>query len=117
MPVSEMKLVTIKAPATEYKMMCFKFGGEEEFFKEKGYDAYNYIAGLLLGPNPSIMIDTVGGHGNYAVEMAGFVNANDLAAAWQWILRHFDVLQERGGVLQLEQDADEELGWRATRLT
>jgi len=110
MPVSAMKFIEVKAPATVYHLLCFKIGGEESFFDEKGFRSYNYIVGIVLGPNSSLLIDTVGGHGEYATEKAGFVHAGDLATAWQYILRFFDRLQERG-VLTLIQSADEEFGF------
>jgi len=105
-----MKFVTIKAPATEYHLLCFMLGGDEPFFFGKGFRSFNYIAGILLGPNSSLFIDTVGGRGDYAVEMAGHVNAGDLARAWQYILLQFDNLPERS-VLELEPNADDEYGF------
>ena len=108
--MSVMKFVTVKAPYTEYHLLCFMLGGDEPFFYRRGFRSFNYIAGILLGPNSSLFIDTVGGRGDYAVEMAGHVNAGDLARAWQYILLQFDNLPERS-VLELEPNADDEYGF------
>lgn len=104
MPVSVMKFVTIKAPATEYKLMFFKFGGDA-FFAKKGYTNFDYIGGILVGPNPALLIDRVDGDGLWSVERAGYINDYDLIAAWKYILRRFDDLPEES-VVMLEQNAD-----------
>jgi len=95
MPVSVMKFVTVRAPATEYRLMCFAFGGSEEFFTQKGFGTpVGYVAAIVLGPNPALLIDTKFGHAGYALEKAGFYNCGDLEAAWDYILKRFDDLPE-----------------------
>ena len=89
MPISPAILVEIKAPATCYRLLVWKFGGDEPTLKDAGYATYDYIAGVVLGPNPALLLDRVGGAGCYAVEKAGFYNAGDMAAAWEWLLRNF----------------------------
>lgn len=104
MPVSVMKFLTIKSDA-EYRMMCFAFGGDEEFFAKKAMSTpLGYIAGIIIGPNPALLVDTLYAHGAYAVERAGFVGNVDLEAAWEYITRYFGRLPERG-VMTLEQSA------------
>lgn len=89
MPVSKPKFVVMKSPATEYHLVCWKFGGHDEwFFADEGYGEYDYVAAIILGPNPALLVDRVGGAGEYAVERAGFYNAGDMAAVWEWILRN-----------------------------
>ena len=110
MPVSVMKFLTIRSD-TEYRMICFAYGGSEKFFAEKGLSTpVGHIAGVIIGPNPSLLTDTVFGSGKYGVERAGFVGNVDLMAAWRYILRHFDKLPERC-VMTVEQSADIEFGW------
>ena len=89
MPISPAILVEIKAPATRYRIMIWKFGGDEPTFKDAGYGVYDYIAGIMLGPNPALLLDRVGGTGYFAVERAGFYQAADINAAWEWLLRNF----------------------------
>ena len=103
MPVSVMKFVTVRAPATEYKLMFFRFGGGE-FFAGKGYGNFDYVAGILVGPNPALLMDRVDGDGLWSVERAGYINDFDLIAAWKYILRHFDDLAEES-VMMLERNA------------
>jgi len=105
LPVSAGVLVKVLAKATEYRLVCFKFGGEEEFFDGKGFGAFEYVAGIVLGPNPALLVDRTGGAGFYAVERAGFYGYEDLAKAWEWILREFHKLSEKEvNVLELRRD-------------
>jgi hypothetical protein len=90
MPMSPAILILIKAPATEYRMMAWKFGGDEPVLSKAGYSTYDYIAGIILGPNPALLLDRTRGLGTYAVERAGFYHAADLAKAWEWLLNNFD---------------------------
>ena len=110
MPVSMPKYVTVKAPGTERQLLCFKFGGDE-FFKKRGFSEFDYIAGIVLGPNSALLVDRVGGYAWYAVEKAGYYNEGDLACAWQWILRHFDTLPEKA-VVVLESDRESEFRFK-----
>jgi len=108
-----MKFITIRANGTEDKLIVFAFGGSEQFFVEKGFSVnLGHIAGILLGPNSSLLMDTTFGHGAYAVEKAG-LTADYLSAAWEYILKRFDFLPERS-VLELELSADDEYGWKVT---
>ena len=111
MPVSVMKFVTVKAPATRYDLICFMFGGSEEIFTETGFSNFNYVAAIKLGANPALFIDTLGGRGLWSAERAGYINDFDLITAWKYVLLHFENLPERS-VLDLEQSADDELGWK-----
>lgn len=104
MPTSVMKFVTVKAPGMEYRLICFRFGGNEEFYAGKGFGTFNYVAGVLIGPNSALLVDRVGGHGRYALEKAGFLDSADLAKAWEYILRNFDGLPERC-VMSVERSA------------
>ena len=114
MPVSIMKFVTVKAPATRYDLMCFMFGGSEEVFAETGFANFNYVAAIKLGANPALLLDILGGRGTWSAERAGYISDFDLIAAWRYILLHFENLPERS-VLNLEQSADE-LGWKVKRV-
>lgn len=111
MPVSVMKFVTVKAPATRYDLICFMFGGSEGIFVETGFGNFNYVAAIKLGANPALLIDTLGGRGLWSAERAGYINDFDLIVAWRYVLLHFENLPERS-VLTLEQSADEDLGWK-----
>lgn len=106
MTVSKMKFLKVLAVSTEYRIMCFKFGGGD-FFDGAGYGTYDYICGVVLGANPAMLLDRVGGAGYYAVEKAGYVAAEDLATAWEWILRHFDTLPVEA-VMELEKTREGE---------
>lgn len=97
MPISPAILVEVKAPGTRYRMIVWKFGGDEPTFKDAGYSVYDYIAGIVLGPNPALLLDRVGGVGYFAVERAGFYQAADTIAAWQWLLLHFK--EDMGNIL------------------
>jgi len=114
MAVSVMKFLTIKASATEYKLLCFRFGGGE-FFEGKGYSLFDYIAGIIVGPNPALLIDRVDGAGRHSVEKAGFYNYEDLTVAWEYILRHFGSLPENS-VMNLEQNADKDFMVKSVEL-
>jgi hypothetical protein len=105
-----MKLLTVKAEGTEYRLMLFEFGGDEEFFEGKGFGNFGYVAGIVLGPNSALLVDTLFGCGTYAVEKAG-LNSYDLVVAWEWILKRFDALPEKG-VMILERSADSQYGWK-----
>ena len=115
MTVSVMKFIEVKAPGTVYNLICFKFGGEEKFFADKGFKSHNYIAGIVLGPNTSILVDMCFSYGGYATEKAGYSDAGDLSAAWQHILRFFDKLPGRC-VLYIKRSDDEEFGWIVDRV-
>lgn len=106
-----MKFVTVKAPATEYRLVCFMFGGSERVFAESGYSSFNYVAAIKLGANPALLLDALGGRGLWSAERAGYINDFDLIAAWRYVLLHFENLPERS-VLNLEKSADDELGWK-----
>jgi hypothetical protein len=90
MPVSPAILVEIKAPATVYHLLVLKLGGEESVLNDAGYSQYVYIAGIVLGPNPAVIVDRVDGVGFDAVERAGFYGSPDLVCAWVWLLRNFN---------------------------
>jgi len=109
-PVSAMKFVKVKAPATEYNLMCFMFGGAEEIFDETGFGNFNYVAAIKLGANPTLLLDTLGGAGMWSAERAGYVNDFDLIAAWRYILLHFESLPEQC-VLNVEPSGRAELGF------
>ena len=111
MPVSIMKFVTVKAPATRYDLMCFMFGGAEEVFEVTGFANFNYVAAIKLGANPVLLLDTLGGAGTWSAERAGYINDFDLIAAWKYILLHFENLPERS-VLNLEESVGDLLGWK-----
>ena len=105
MPVSVMKFITVKTPGSEYHLLCFAFGGSEEFFKGKGFGTPNgYVAAVVLGPNSGLLMDTMFGAGMYAMERAGYFEA-DLTEAWEWILRHFDTIPEGYSVMIVEWNA------------
>jgi len=85
-----MKLLVIRSD-TEYRVVLFAYGGSEAFFKEKGLGTpLGYVAGVVIGANPSLLTDTVFGSGRYGVERAGFMGNVDLMAAWQYIMRHWE---------------------------
>ena len=109
-PVSVMKFVKVKAPATEYNLICFMFGGAEPAFAETGFSNFNYVAAIKLGANPTLLLDTLGGAGTWSAERAGYVNDFDLIAAWRYILLHFEKLPEQC-VLDLEPNERTELGF------
>ena len=88
--ISGYKFVRVSAKATEYSLICFKFGGGP-FFEEKGFGTYCYIAGIVLGPNSMLLLDREDGVGEYATERAGYYGG-DLAKAWEFILRNFERL-------------------------
>lgn len=111
MPISPAIFVEIKATATRYRMMVWKFGGDEPTLKDAGFGAYDYIAGIILGPNSALLVDRTCGFGDYAVERAGFFRSADLAAAWEWLLHNFDV--ERGNIL-ISVNQNKEQEWKVT---
>jgi len=105
-----MKFLKVKSPATSYHLILFEFGGAEKFFVEKGFStSLGHVAGIVLGANSALLMDTLYGRGDFAVEKAGFANG-DLMAAWEWILRFYDNLPENG-VMIVEQNADSCYGW------
>jgi hypothetical protein len=113
MPISPAILVEVKAPATRYRMIIWKFGGDEPTLKDAGFGEYDYIAGIILGPNPALLLDRVGGCGYYAVERAGFYQAADTIAAWQWLLRNYK--EGMGNVLiTLNQNKHQE--WKVEKV-
>lgn len=110
MPVSVMKFLTVKAPATSYHLILFEFGGAEKFFADCGFStSLGHVAGIVLGANSALLVDTLFARGDYAVEKAGYANG-ELMAAWEWITRHFDNLPENG-VMIVERNADSDYGW------
>ncbi len=114
MPISPAIFVEVVAPATRYRLIVWKFGGGEPTLKDAGFGTYDYIAGIMLGPNSALLLDRVGGDGNYAVEKAGFFHASDIVAAWKWLLRNFK--EEMGNILiSLTQNKYRE--WKVDSIT
>jgi len=99
MPVSPAVLVEVTAPATVYRMMVWKLGGEEPILADAGFSQYNYIVVLLLGPNPALFMETCFGDAETAAERAGFFNAADIVAALKWLFNNF---KPEDGNLRLE---------------
>ena len=99
MPISPARLVEITAPATVYRMMVWKFGGEEPILADAGFGQYNYVAGIMLGPNPVLFYETCFGDAETAAERAGFFHAADIVAALKWLFNNF---KPEEGNLRLE---------------
>lgn len=113
MPVSPAVLVEIEAPATRYRMIVWKFGGDESTFKDAGFGTHDYIAGILLVPNPALLLDRTGGSGYYGVERAGFYRSGDLVCAWEWLLRNFNP-EDGNLLLSLKQNKTRD--WRVEEI-
>lgn len=94
MPVSEVKKLVIETPTRRYSLLVMKFGGQETFFVEKGFGDYGYVAGIILGPNASVLTERIGGDAVYSLEKAGFVHVEDFAVGWRHTLLHYDLLED-----------------------
>lgn len=113
MPVSEMKFIGVKSEGTHYRLLCFKFGGTDvEELENAGFVTFDFIAGILLGPNYALFMDRCYGSGYFAVEKAGYFNG-DLVAGWDYILKHFEDI-ENHAILMLERNAKG--GWNVEKV-
>lgn len=93
MPVGKTKYVVIKTQTRKYHILCWKIGGAEPFFAEKGYWAFDCVVGVVLGTNAGLLMERVGGNARYSMEKAGFY-ADDLEAGWGYVLIHYDRIPE-----------------------
>lgn len=117
MPISTMKFVRIRAPASaDYKLICFKFGGKSEFFAGEGYSSYDYFSGILVDSQPSLLVSDTYGSADEAVHKAGKGYAADLAAGWKFIKKNWDKLPIKS-LLTVERSAGNWLVTKAEDMT
>jgi len=93
MPVGKTKCIVVQMPTSKYHILCWKIGGAEPFFTEKGYEGFGYIVGVVLGPNVAVLTERVGGNARYSMEKAGYY-ADDLEVGWRYVLTHYDRIPE-----------------------